>query len=63
MIVQEIQQKEAGLKDIYADPNIADPKSASAPLRQELEELYTRRARLAPLAESVLQEQTLPNCG
>lgn len=57
MIVQEIQQKEAGLKDIYADPNIADPKSASASLRQELEELYSQRAHLAPLAESVLQEQ------
>ena len=57
MIVQEIQQKEADLKDIYADPNIADPKSASALMRQELAELYTRRARLAPLAESVLQEQ------
>lgn len=57
MIVQEIQQKEAGLKDIYADPNIADPTSASASLRQELEELYAQRAHLAPLAESVLQEQ------
>lgn len=57
MIVQEIQQKEAGLKDIYADPNIADPTSASASLRQELEELYSQRAHLAPLAESVLQEQ------
>jgi len=57
MIVQEIQHKEAGLKDIYADPNIADPKSASASLRQELDELYSQRARLAPLAESVLQEQ------
>jgi hypothetical protein len=56
-LVQQIQQKEADLKDIYADPNVADPKSASAPLRQELEELYTQRARLAPLAESVLQEQ------
>ena len=56
-IVQQIQQSEAGLNDIYADPKITDPKSASAPLRQELDKLYARRAALAPLAESVLQEQ------
>jgi len=56
-IVQQIQQSEAGLTDIYADPKITDPKSASAPLRQELDKLYARRAALAPLAESVLQEQ------
>jgi len=56
-VVQKIQQSEASLNEIYADPKITDPKSASASLRQELETLYARRARLAPLAESVLQEQ------
>jgi hypothetical protein len=56
-LIQQIQQSEASLSDIYADPDITDPNSASASLRQELDELYARRARLAPLAESVLQEQ------
>ena len=56
-LIQQIQQSEASLNDIYADPNITDPNSASASLRQELDRLYARRARLAPLAESVLQEQ------
>ena len=56
-LVQQIQQGEGELNNIYADPNITDPKSASAPLRQELEELYARRAELAPLAETVLQQQ------
>jgi hypothetical protein len=56
-LVQQIQQSEASLNEIYADPKITDPKSASASLRQELDKLYTRRARLAPLAESILQEQ------
>ena len=56
-VIQQIQQDEASLNDIYADPNIADPQRASAPLRQELKTLYDRRTRLAPVAESVLQEQ------
>jgi hypothetical protein len=56
-LVQQIQQGEGELNNIYADPNIADPKSASATLRQELDELYARRTDLAPLAETVLQQQ------
>ena len=56
-IIQQIQQNEAALNDIYADPKITDPNSASASLRQELAKLYKRRALVAPLAESVLQEQ------
>ena len=39
-LVQQIQQGEGELNNIYADPNVADPKSASATLRQELDELY-----------------------
>ncbi len=33
-LVEEIQRNEAQLYDIYADPNIEDPLSASAPLRE-----------------------------
>jgi hypothetical protein len=57
-LVQQIQQDEGKLNNIYADPNVSDPQSASVALRQELNELYARRAELAPLAEAVLQEQT-----
>jgi hypothetical protein len=56
-LVQQIQQGESELNNIYADPNTVDPKNASAALRLELDKLYARRAELAPLAEAVLQEQ------
>lgn len=56
-LVQQIQQKERELADLYADPSIADPEARSAALRAELDALYGQRARLGPLAESILQAQ------
>jgi hypothetical protein len=56
-LVQQIQQDEARLADIYADPQVTDPQAVSAPLRAELRQLYARRDRLGPLAESILQDQ------
>jgi hypothetical protein len=56
-LINQIQQKEGQLSDIYADPNTADPDQASLALRQELEDLYARRKLLQPLTEDVLQEQ------
>jgi hypothetical protein len=56
-LVAEIQRSEAQLYRVYADPEVADPLAASAPVRAQLEELQQRRAHLAPLAESVLQSQ------
>jgi hypothetical protein len=56
-LVQQIQQEEGDLKEIYADPEIGDPRSASAALRAELDGVYARREKLGPLAESILQEQ------
>ncbi|MEW6241323.1 MAG: hypothetical protein AB1564_11000 [Chloroflexota bacterium] len=48
---------EARLSLLYSDPAVEDKPSASAHLRAELEALYARQSKLAPLAESVLQEQ------
>jgi hypothetical protein len=56
-LVAEIQQGEALLNNIYTDPNISNPESESARLREQLQELYTRRNQLGPLAEDVLQYQ------
>ena len=56
-LVREIQRGEAALREIYTDPNIADPEQASAELRGELQELYAIQARRAPVAEGILQSQ------
>lgn len=54
-LVEDIRRAENELSDIYTDPNLDDPEAQAAPVRQQLERLYQRRASLAPLAESVLQ--------
>jgi hypothetical protein len=56
-LVHQIQQDEAQLNDIYADPKISDPAQESASLREELNGLYSQRAELGPLAESIVQSQ------
>lgn len=56
-LVTQIQQNEAKLNDIYADPSVKDPQSASADLRKQLADLYARRSLLQPVAEGVLQSQ------
>jgi hypothetical protein len=56
-LVVHIQESEAQLAEFYASPDIPDPQAATAPLRNKLDELYARRARLGPMAESVLQGQ------
>jgi hypothetical protein len=56
-LIQQIQEREKDLEQIYADPAETDPRQASAPLRQELSGLYARRDQSGPVAESILQEQ------
>ncbi|HNB54725.1 MAG TPA: hypothetical protein PK530_22440, partial [Anaerolineales bacterium] len=56
-LIRNIQQKEAELATMYADPNVPDPETASAPLRADLAALYTQRDQLGPLAETILQNQ------
>jgi hypothetical protein len=56
-LVSEVNQAEYELRLVYSDPDIQYPEAASAGLRIALEELYERRAQLAPFAETVLQDQ------
>ncbi len=56
-LVRDIYWTEVALLEIYADPNIADPETASAEIRQKLAELNEQRDQLAPLAEAILQNQ------
>jgi hypothetical protein len=55
-LVNKIWQVEGQVKD-YANPDIPDPKAASASLRKQLDELYAQNNLLGPLAETVLQNQ------
>ena len=54
---KSILQKEYQLSQIYADPNTTDKETATQPLRDELATLYERQNNIAPIAESILQEQ------
>jgi hypothetical protein len=56
-LVMQIQRGEAALREMYTDPNITDPEALSAPFGEKMEGLYSRRELLAPLAESILQDQ------
>ncbi len=56
-LINQVNQLEGQLNDIYSDPAIHDPKAASASLRQQLADLQTRRDQLEPVAEAILQAQ------
>jgi hypothetical protein len=56
-LVNNLQQAQAQLNDIYADPNVSDPKNASADLPKQIADLKARRRQIGPLAEAILQSQ------
>ena len=56
-LVAGIQRAEYDLNIIYTDPGISDPQAASLELRQQLDEMFTRRQQLAPVVEEILQNQ------
>jgi hypothetical protein len=56
-LTNQINIVEGKLNDIYADPNITDHEAASAEIKNQLTDLKGKRAKLQPLAESILQEQ------
>jgi hypothetical protein len=56
-LMDEILQDEGKLDLIYTDPSVRDPTAVSITLRAELAGLYPRQHQIAPLAESILQEQ------
>jgi hypothetical protein len=56
-LVARIQQTEAQIGEIYADPNVTDPQAVSADLRADLEAMQKQRRQIAPVAEAILQQQ------
>ena len=56
-LIARIHQVERDLNDIYADPEIKNPESASSLVREQLADLQAERERIGPLAESILQAQ------
>ncbi len=56
-LINQISQLTTQLNDIYSDPSVSDPKSASADLRQQLNQLQSHRNQLEPVAEAILQDQ------
>jgi len=56
-LVSLIEGREWELEQAYTDPNISSPEEISIALRLELNQLYEQRTNIAPLAESILQNQ------
>ena len=57
LLVSDIQQLNAQIYDIYANPDISNPRQVSADLRQALALQTARRKQLQPYAEDILQGQ------
>jgi len=56
-LVSQIQQIEMQIRMVYADPGISDPAVKIKPLHQQLDDLFLRYQKIAPLAETTLQSQ------
>lgn len=56
-LVAAIQETEGQINLVFADPQVQNPRAASAELRQKLANLELRRKQEEPLAESILQNQ------
>ena len=56
-LINQINQLKSKLNDIYADPSILDPKSASVGIHQQIIDLEVERDQLEPVAEAIFQDQ------
>ena len=56
-LVNDINTNRGKINQIYSDPNITDPKAASAVLQEDLTKQEQQLAKLEPLAETILQNQ------
>lgn len=56
-LMAEIATLNREIDNLFIDPDITDPKEASAPLNQELEAKRANLAEMQPLAEAILQDQ------
>jgi hypothetical protein len=56
-LLRSIASLEAQIRNIYSDPDIADPHDASAHYREQVNAMYVQRDNMAPLAEAIIQRQ------
>jgi len=56
-LINDINQTASSISRIYADPAITDPESAAQDLLQQQKDLLEKNRQLAPLVESILQNQ------
>jgi hypothetical protein len=57
-LVQQIDDVKAKIDTIYSDPNVTDARITAAPLVAELNRLQAQFNLLAPVCESILEQQT-----
>ena len=57
-LVGDIWRLDRDIQRIYTDPDVGDPRAATAALRARLAELRAAEDARQPLAEAILQEQT-----
>ncbi len=56
-VTRQINSLDAQILQIFTDPTVNDPDSASQALRTERKKLEDQRKQLEPLAEAILQDQ------
>jgi len=56
-VTGEILDAENRLTILFTDPNIADKNAATERVRAQLNELYARQQKIAPVAEAIVQAQ------
>lgn len=56
-LVGQIEDVEARIERIYADPNVIDPAQTASILSKALQGMKNRRDQLQPVVESILQQQ------
>ncbi len=56
-LVRQSQEMERKIETIYADPQVSDPKEASAEMVEELDAVKSRLKQIQPAAEAILQNQ------
>ncbi|WP_420640922.1 hypothetical protein [Candidatus Leptofilum sp.] len=56
-LVQEVQQLDGQISQIYTDPNVANPVAATAVLQAQFTQKRDELAALQPVAEAIVQDQ------
>jgi len=56
-LIQQSQQIEGQINQIYTDPTVADPAAATAVLQTQLSQLRTEISARQPVAEAIVQDQ------